>query len=214
MYFLVTAGPTREHIDAVRFLSNPSSGVMGYAVAEAAKQRGHEVCLVSGPTHLSPPKNVEFTTVTSAQEMLEAVLRAHGKCDCLVMTAAVGDYTPAHPVQGKIKKKPGNMNLELKRTTDILAATADAGAGKVRVGFALEIEDALENARGKLKSKKLDFIVLNGPASFQSEQTTATIIDADGSARDFEQTSKQVLAEAIVEKAERSFAHKRGGNNE
>ena len=211
MQFLVTAGPTREHIDSVRFLSNPSSGAMGYAVAQAAARRGHDVCLISGPTHLQPPQGVEFISVTSAREMLEAVLREHGRCDCLVMTAAVSDYTPARPIQGKIKKQPGGMSLELARTADILLSVADAAEGRIHIGFALEVDDAEANAKEKLKSKKLDFIVLNGPESFRSDETTATIIGADGSTNHFERVAKTALAAAIVEQAEKSLPSKRRG---
>ena len=211
MQFLVTAGPTREHIDSVRFLSNPSSGAMGYAVAEAAARRGHDVCLISGPTHLQSPQGVKLISVTSAQEMLDAVRREHGHCDCLVMAAAVSDYTPARPVQGKIKKRPGGMSLELVRTDDILLSVADAAEDKVHIGFALEVDDAEANAKEKLKSKKLDFIVLNGPASFRSDETTATIIGADGSRRHFEQVAKTTLAAAIVEQTEKSLSFKRRG---
>lgn len=203
MYFLVTAGPTREHIDSVRFLSNPSSGKVGYAIARAAAARGHRVLLISGPTYLRPPEGVVTSLVGSAREMFDASKHAHPGCDCLVMAAAVCDYTPAEPVTGKIKKTRENLTVEFVRTPDILSSLGKEKAGRIHVGFALEVENALENARAKLLSKNLDFIVLNDPRTFGVDTMTATIVDKGGVIAELKNVPKEKVAEVIIERAEK-----------
>jgi phosphopantothenoylcysteine decarboxylase/phosphopantothenate--cysteine ligase len=175
---LVTAGPTAEDIDDVRFLTNRSTGRMGFAVAAEALRRGWQAVLVAGPTPGEPPEDAACLRVRSAREMLDAVLAAFPETDALVMAAAVADYTPAEPVRGKLKKTPGELHLRLIRTTDILAAVRDhpARAGRVVIGFALEAEPDPEEARRKLREKRLDGIVLNTPAAFGTESTAARLL--------------------------------------
>jgi phosphopantothenoylcysteine decarboxylase/phosphopantothenate--cysteine ligase len=162
---LVTAGPTREPIDPVRFISNPSSGKMGYAVAAVAAHRGAEVVLVSGPTLLADPPGVRVLRVETAEEMARAVEGEAGAIDLFVAAAAVSDYRPAHVAAQKIKKREGDETLVLQRTPDILAGLARRFAGRrdgpVLVGFAAETEEVIARAREKLKSKRCDLVVAN-----------------------------------------------------
>jgi phosphopantothenoylcysteine decarboxylase/phosphopantothenate--cysteine ligase len=205
MRFLVTAGPTREFIDAVRFISNPSTGRMGIAVAERARKRGHRVTLVLGPTHLEPPKNIRALRITSARDMLRAVRAEYPKCDCLVMTAAVTDYKPKTRARRKIKKGDAPVTLELARTPDILKGLAARKGKRVHVGFALEVQDPLKNARKKLVSKNLDFIVLDSPEAFGAQSATGAIIAASGETEEFTKMPKAGIAARIVERAEQIF---------
>jgi phosphopantothenoylcysteine decarboxylase / phosphopantothenate---cysteine ligase len=159
---LVTAGATRERIDPVRFISNRSSGKMGYAIAEAFLMYGAEVTLVSGPASLIPPPGADFVGIESAKEMHEAVMSRAARQDIIVKSAAVADYTPAEVSSSKIKKKKEGLLLELVRTPDILGALgASKQAGQILIGFAAETNDHLENAVDKMKRKNLDMIVLN-----------------------------------------------------
>jgi phosphopantothenoylcysteine decarboxylase/phosphopantothenate--cysteine ligase len=157
---LITAGPTREKIDPVRYLSNRSSGRMGYALAEAALRRGARVLLVTGPTGLKPPSGSEVSEVQSAAEMTDAVLRLLPEASIVIKAAAVADYTVLNPPDQKIKRK-GTLSLELVPTTDILAEVARRKKTQIIIGFAAETENILENARKKLASKSLDAIVVN-----------------------------------------------------
>jgi len=162
---LVTAGPTREPIDPVRHLSNPSTGKMGFEVARAAARRGAEVVLVTGPTELRDPDGVRVVRVSTAEEMAAAVLGAAGQQDLLVAAAAVSDYRPRTPLAAKKKKTDGPEVLDLERTTDILATLGERLAGRpdspVLVGFAAETEDVVANAREKLRRKRCDLVVAN-----------------------------------------------------
>jgi len=179
---LITAGPTRERIDPVRYLTNRSSGRMGYALAEAALRRGARVLLVSGPAALTPPDAAEITRIESAEQMREAVLKLLPQATIVIKTAAVADYRPKHTASQKIKRK-GTMTLELEPTTDILAEIARKKDSQIVVGFAAETENALENARQKLSSKSLDAIVANDVSregvGFDSDRNTVTIITHD-----------------------------------
>jgi len=179
---LITAGPTREKIDPVRYLTNRSSGRMGYALAEAALRRGARVLLVSGPAALTPPDAAEITRVESAEQMREAVLKLLPKATIVIKTAAVADYRPKHPAEQKIKRK-GALTLELEPTTDILAEIARKKDSQIIIGFAAETENALENARQKLSSKLLDAIVVNDVSregvGFDSDRNAVTIITHD-----------------------------------
>ena len=179
---LITAGPTREKIDPVRYLTNRSSGRMGYALAEAALRRGARVLLVSGPAALTPPDAAEITRVESAEQMREAVLKLLPKATIVIKTAAVADYRPKHPAEQKIKRK-GALTLELEPTTDILAEIARKKDSQIIIGFAAETENALENARQKLSSKSLDAIVANDVSregvGFDSDRNAVTIITHD-----------------------------------
>jgi len=177
---LVTAGPTREALDPVRYLSNHSSGKMGYALAEAAFLMGAEVTLISGPTSLKPQPGVEFVSVESTDDLLNAVKTAFKRCHCLIMSAAPADYSPVKVARGKIKKKNESYNLELKPTPDILKELrAIKKKGQLTVGFALETDEGVANARKKLEEKGLDMIVLNQPGEntgFSVDTNQVTII--------------------------------------
>jgi len=176
---LITAGPTREKIDPVRYLTNRSSGRMGYALAEMALRRGARVLLVSGPVAIAPPAGVELTCVETAAEMRDAVLRLLPESQLVIMAAAVGDYRAKEPSEQKIKRK-GPMTLELEPNVDILAELVRRKTGQVIVGFAAETENVLENARKKLASKALDAIVVNDVSregiGFDSERNAVTIL--------------------------------------
>jgi phosphopantothenoylcysteine decarboxylase / phosphopantothenate---cysteine ligase len=176
---LITAGPTREKIDPVRYLTNRSSGRMGYALAEGAARRGARVLLVSGPTSLTPPGAAEVTRVESAEEMRDAVLRFLPQASIVIKTAAVADYRPKSTAGQKIKRK-GPMTLELEATPDILKELSSKKTSQIIVGFAAETEDVLENARQKLLAKNLDAIVVNDVSregiGFDSDRNAVTII--------------------------------------
>ena len=181
---LVTAGPTVEDLDPVRFLSNRSSGRMGYRLAEVARDRGAKVVLVSGPTALPAPAGVDLVAVRSAAEMQRAVLDRAAAATVVVMAAAVADYRPASPSPTKLKKGEGRIALELVRTVDILAALGADKGGRFLVGFAAETDDLLENARQKRLRKNLDLIVANDVtvpgAGFGSESNAAVLVDERG----------------------------------
>jgi len=161
MKFLITAGGTREYIDPVRYITNASSGRMGYALARAAVNAGHSVRLITAPTSLKLPKDVEVINVQTSKEMFIAVKDNFPKCNCLIMAAAVSDYTPANPSKIKLKKQNQNLTLNLKPTTDILKWAGKNKKDKIVIGFALEDKNILENAEKKLNSKKIDMIIAN-----------------------------------------------------
>lgn len=181
---LVTAGPTREHIDPVRYLSNPSTGKMGFELARAAARRGADVLLVSGPSALRDPDGVRVVRVSTAEEMAAAVLGAAGEQDLLVAAAAVSDYRPRESLPSKKKKTDGPDSLELERTTDILATLGNRLAGQphspVLVGFAAETEDVVQNAREKLRRKHCDLVVANAVgvpgAGFGSDRNRVSLV--------------------------------------
>jgi phosphopantothenoylcysteine decarboxylase/phosphopantothenate--cysteine ligase len=205
---VVTAGPTREAVDPVRFLSNPSSGRQGFALAQAALDRGAAVTLITGPTHLPTPVGAERVDVTTAQEMHDAVLSAVGQADALLMAAAPADYRPHAAAPQKIKKGKTDLSLRLARTPDILAAVAaqrdETGFPRVVVGFAAESQDLLENARAKLAVKKLDLIVANDVtadgAGFGAETNRVLLIQRDGSVESLPLMSKAAVAEAVLDR--------------
>lgn len=200
---LISAGPTREALDPIRFISNHSTGTMGYELAAAAQEQGAQVILVSGPTHLNTPTGVSRINVTSAAEMADAVFQ-HKEADIIIMAAAVGDYTPAKIADQKIKKQPGPLTIELKRTTDILA---ELGKNKqdhqVLIGFALETENLIENATKKLQSKNADWIVLNSPndegGGFGTSTNKVTLIHRDGSQIPLPLMQKKEVARSIID---------------
>jgi len=196
---VVTAGGTQEPIDPVRFIGNPSSGRMGYSLAEAARDRGAVVTLIAGPTTLPKPVGVDFIPVRTAEEMREAVLEATPGADVLIMAAAVADYRPASIAGRKIKKGKERLTLELVRNPDILAEVADRQL--LKVGFAAETEDLIENARAKLTEKRLDLIVANPvPASFGGDTIQATLIARDGEVTELPPLPKSELAELVLDK--------------
>ena len=201
---LITAGPTIEKIDPVRYLSNFSSGKMGYAIAAAALQRGAEVVLVSGPTALSPPRGVEFRAVTSANEMFEAVLEQLSAATVIVKAAAVADFRPMVSRDNKIKKgDEEKWVIELERTPDILAALGKAKDDRLLVGFAAETENLLENARRKLENKNLDLIVANDVtrpgAGFGEETNLVTFLFPDRKPLALPCLSKEAVAHRLLD---------------
>ncbi len=204
--FIVTAGATIEPIDPVRFISNHSSGKMGYAVAEALAERGARVTLVSGRTALDAPKGVERVDVLSAEEMYEACVERFGASDGAVMCAAVADYTPRSVADEKLKKSDDDLSIELKRTKDIAATLGAEKGDRVLVGFAMETQNEMENAQSKLKRKNFDFIVLNSlreaGAGFRGDTNVVTLIDAAG-AEELPLMSKRDVADRIVDKIEK-----------
>lgn len=198
MRFLVTAGPTREPLDDVRFLSNPSTGRMGFACAIAARAAGHQVTLVTGPVDLPDPPGVRTIRVTTAVEMHQAAMEAFASADAVIATAAVSDYRPAKRIRGKMKKGARRLTLELMATPDILAGMGRRKGRRVLIGFALEASDGRANAAGKLRRKNLDAIVLNAPSSFGSGRIDATILDADGGCVELGSVRKEALARYLV----------------
>ena len=200
---LVTAGPTREAIDPVRFISNPSSGKMGYALARAAEMRGARVTLISGPTTLSPPNNVEFVSITTADQMCGAVLKYAEHIDIIIKSAAVADYKPAQVAAHKIKKSKGQETLVLDRTRDILKSIPRSSNHQVLVGFAAETQNLDEFARMKLESKQLDLIVGNLIGSegtgFEVDTNQASLYFKGGSKTSLDVMPKADLAHVILD---------------
>ena len=200
---LITAGPTYEHIDAVRFIGNFSSGKMGFALAGACAARGAEVTLVAGPVQLPTPQGVHRIDVTSAFQMYESAVSAFPTSDAAILCAAVADFTPAEPAAGKLHRTAGELNLRLKPTRDIAAALGQMKREDQRlVGFALETGDGLESAKSKLEKNNLDFIVLNSlqdkGAGFGTDTNKVTIISAGGT-RALPLKSKREVADDIAE---------------
>jgi len=205
---LISAGPTREPIDAVRFISNGSSGKMGYALARAAQSRGAEVILVSGPTRLEPPCGVQLVSVNTAEEMYQALLARFASANVLIMTAAVGDFRPRYVSHEKIKKHDWHGEpLELEPTTDILAALSAQRTHQLLVGFAAETSDLIKNAQIKLKKKSLDMVVVNqvgGPNSaFGNDTNEVIILTRHGEMTQFPRLSKRILADRILDELQK-----------
>ena len=203
MNVLVTAGPTREYLDDVRYLSNASSGAMGYAVAAALTAAGHRCVLVSGPVALPPPAGCELRGVETTAQMRAACEAAFPECDGVIAVAAVCDYRPAVRVAGKLKKTGGPVTVELIQTDDVLAALGAAkSAGRERprwvIGFALEAASPRENALQKLRAKQCDRVVLNGPASVAAAVTACELIAPDGSVEAAWSGTKPAVAGALV----------------
>ena len=203
-HILITAGPTRESIDPVRFISNPSSGKMGYALARAAEMRGADVTLVTGPSALEPPFNVRLVRVTSAADMAAAVLDRLPDADVLIKSAAVADYRPVQAEVHKVKKTVGGQVLHLERTQDILETAGRRKAHQVLVGFAAETRDLDENAAAKLKSKNLDMLVGNligaSGTGFETDTNQVTLYFKDGSRESLAMMPKTDLAHIILDR--------------
>jgi len=210
MHFLITAGGTREYIDPVRFISNASSGRMGYALARAALKAGHKVTLITAPTTQRPPGAAKVIQIESAAQMFEAVKRYFSRCDCLIMAAAVADYTPAYKAKNKIKSAKGGLTIKLKPTADILKW---AGAhkklrrqntehrrqrGQIVVGFALEDKAVRRRAEKKLKEKNLDMIIANTPAAIGANKSTVHIKKPKSHWTKIENATKTTIAKRIV----------------
>jgi phosphopantothenoylcysteine decarboxylase/phosphopantothenate--cysteine ligase len=202
---LVTAGPTREFLDPVRYLTNRSSGKMGYALAEEAVLRGAEVALVSGPTNLTPFEGIRVERVQTAEEMARVVFEEWKRQDVLIMAAAVADYRPCEVSHNKIKKDSGGMSLRLEKTTDILKKAASEKGKRVVVGFALETEDGEARARRKLTDKNLNLICLNNPleagSGFDADTNKVTLINKDGT-ESLPLLPKWAVAQKILDRVE------------
>jgi phosphopantothenoylcysteine decarboxylase/phosphopantothenate--cysteine ligase len=204
---LVTAGPTAEDIDPVRFVSNRSSGKMGYRIAEAARDRGAQVVLISGPTSLGVPAGVDVVAVRSAEEMARAVDEHFDAATIVVAAAAVADYRPAAVSEGKLKKGEGPLVLELVRTKDILRGLGERKGERLLVGFAAETEDLLARARIKLAEKRLDLIVANEVGTgFGGDTNAAVLLPREGDPVDVPLVSKRELAERICDEIVRLHA--------
>lgn len=206
MRILITAGPTREYFDTVRFLSNPSSGKMGFALAGAARDRGHDVVLISGPVELRPPRGVEMVSVVSAEQMFRASVESFVTCDAAILTAAVADYRPERVKTRKLRKRAAPRIVKLVPTRDIAAHLGRMKRGRVTVGFAMEDHDAHQHAETKLRSKNCDAIVLNGHGNIGSDRATVEILRVDaGWSKPFQGTKRSV-AERIVRLVEEMAA--------
>lgn len=200
---LITAGATREAIDPVRFISNPSTGKMGFALAEAARLRGAKVALVSGPTALVPSQDIRYYSVTSALDMLEAVERSYADCHIFISAAAVSDLTPEKPSREKMKKTGLKTTISFRATPDILQLMGEKKGSRLHVGFALESQSLLVNATDKLHRKNLDLIVANDVneegAGFAVDTNVATLLGSDGAVEKFPKMSKRALAQRILD---------------
>jgi len=203
---LITAGPTREPIDAVRFISNPSTGKMGYALATVARDRGANVLLVTGPVHITPPRGVRIINVTTAEEMRRVVRENVAEAHVVIMSAAVSDFKPVISSDRKIKKESASLALQLERTTDILQELgSSAGRGKrILVGFAAETDDVLQHATKKLQEKNLDIIVANDltqtGSGFGSDNNSVTILEKTGGKTEIPLKPKEEIAAVILDK--------------
>lgn len=212
---LVTAGPTREHLDPVRYISNPSSGKMGYAIAEAAADRGAVVTLVTGPTQLEPPENVDVVRVVSAREMYNRVLERFESQQVVIKAAAVSDYRPVQVEPHKIKKSAGELQLKLEKTEDILEELGRRKGNRILVGFAAETRDLVQHAVDKIKRKNLDFIVVNdvspasaGKSGFESDTNAVKIIDSEFNVTDVPLQPKAELAHVILDRVVQLLAER------
>jgi phosphopantothenoylcysteine decarboxylase/phosphopantothenate--cysteine ligase len=201
---VITAGPTREAIDPVRYISNHSSGKMGYALAEAAREAGAHVTLITGPTAIPKPDSCDIIEIESAQEMYEASLSACENCDVFIASAAVADYRPVDPAKQKIKKQSSDtMNIELTKNPDIVSAVANLKKKPFTVGFAAETQNVVDYARGKLQRKKLDMVIANDVSrsdiGFNSNDNAVTIVWPNSS-EDLALQSKTLLARQLIER--------------
>jgi len=204
MHFLITAGGTREYIDPVRFISNASSGKMGYALAGAALKAGHKVTLITTIAKQKVPVGLKVIKTETAGEMFKAVQKHLSRCDCLIMAAAVSDYTPQRPAKTKIKKTGQTLTIKLKPTRDILKWAASHKKKNQRVvGFALEDQALRTSAAGKLKEKNLDMIIANTPSAIGAEKSTVQIKTPDSSWLKIENVSKATIARRIIRMIEK-----------
>lgn len=201
---LITAGPTREPLDPVRFITNYSSGKMGYALARTAQRRGANVTLISGPSALSPPRGVNYVGVSTACEMLDAVLEHYQQATVIIKAAAVADYRPTERAPAKIKKGEERRQLTLERNPDIIAELGQRKGNRILIGFAMETEDLVENALIKMEAKNMDYIVANllaqPGAGFQCDTNIVTVIGRDGIKEELPLMSKMQVADRILDK--------------
>ena len=197
---LITAGPTYEFLDDVRYLGNPSTGRMGLELAEAARAKGAIVTLVIGPTHLMPPPGIAWVPVVSADDMLQAVSERFAECRVLIASAAVSDYRPAYRIEGKEKKGPRKKTLELVKNPDVLkTVTRKRTPEQCIVGFSLESVNLLRNGRKKMKDKRCDLMVVNTPGHFGDNREHVWIMSKRGVVREVPPSSKREIAAAIIE---------------
>jgi phosphopantothenoylcysteine decarboxylase/phosphopantothenate--cysteine ligase len=210
---LVTAGPTREPLDPVRFITNYSSGKMGYALASRARRRGASVILISGPTVLSVPRGVTYVPVSTAVEMRHAVMKNLKQSTIVIKSAAVADYRPSVCADAKIKKKDGPWTLDLERNPDIIAEIGKKKKERILIGFAMESEDLIKNAKAKMLSKNMDLIVANDlkqkDAGFQSDTNIVKILDRDGGIDELPLMDKMAVAGRILDRAKQMIIHRR-----
>jgi phosphopantothenoylcysteine synthetase/decarboxylase len=202
MKIIVTAGGTREYIDPVRFISNASTGKMGYAIAEAAVAAGHDVTLITAPAAIEPPKNAKIVSVVTSSDMFEAVKQNFHSADCLIMSAAVSDYRPKKSSDKKIKKAQAQLTIELEPTVDIIKWAGENKNRQIIVGFALEDENLLENAAGKMAAKNMDIIVANSPAAISAESSQVHIKISGGDWLTLPHSDKNEIATFLIEKIE------------
>jgi len=215
MRLLITAGPTREYLDDIRFISNASSGQMGYAIAKAAARAGHTVDLVSGPVALPKPPGVRLVRVVSTQEMYRASAELFPKADCLIGAAAPVDWRPARRRQGKMKKSQKVRTIEVKPTVDILARLGRRKKKKqVIFAFALEVKDPVANALAKLQRKNADAIVLNSPEALGAQKSSIQVLFDSGDSIEMRKTSKLRIARLLVSLAETLHARKCAGKTD
>lgn len=198
MRILITAGPTREYLDDVRYLSNASSGRMGYALAEQAMQAGHDVVLVSGPVELRPPVDCEFHAVETTAQMRAACVAHFHQCDGVIAAAAVCDYRPKERVVGKIAKTGAAVSIDMIETDDVLAELGRTKADRWVIGFALEAHNPRENALQKLRAKNCDWIVLNAPSAIGSEFNSVELIDHSGTPIETWSGPKSEVARSLI----------------
>ena len=198
MRILITAGPTREYLDDVRYLSNASSGRMGYALAAEAVTRGHKVILVSGPVDLAPPKGCDVRFVQTTEEMRLACDQAFATCDGVIAAAAVCDYKPSQRVVGKMSKTGEPITIDLIETDDVLAGLGQKKDGRWIVGFALEATNSRENALQKLRAKNCDVVVLNDPSAIGSTTNSVELIDDSGQPIESWSGSKEEVARQLL----------------
>jgi phosphopantothenoylcysteine decarboxylase / phosphopantothenate---cysteine ligase len=210
---LVTAGPTREPLDPVRFITNYSSGKMGYALASRARRRGASVILISGPTVLSVPRGVTYVPVSTAVEMRHAVMKNLKQSTIVIKSAAVADYRPSVCADAKIKKKDGPWTLYLERNPDIIAEIGKKKKERILIGFAMESEDLIKNAKAKMLAKNMDLIVANDvkqkDAGFQSDTNIVKILDRDGGIEELPLMDKMDVADRILDRAKMIIARRR-----
>ena len=202
MHILITAGGTREYLDPVRFISNASSGRMGYALGRAAIRAGHTVALITAPTALRTPAKAKVVNVETSKEMFQAVKKHFAECDCLIMAAAVSDYAPERTSKRKLKKSEADLTIKLKPTRDILAWAGKNKKAQIVVGFALEDRAVCRRAENKLKEKRLDMIVANTPSAISADAATVHIKTVDRDWLTIPDAAKRKIAAKIISQVE------------
>lgn len=202
MHILITAGPTREYIDPVRFITNGSTGKMGYACAIRAIKKGHRVTLITGPVTIAPPKGVKIVKALTSSDMAREVEEHYPQCDCVIMTAAVSDYKPAKTQPFKIRKTGEAMTLKLIGTTDILASLGRNKQNKILIGFAVQDQEPRQNASRKLENKNLDAIILNAPSAMGADKTDIQVLQRNSPWETHTNITKTRAAKTIISLAE------------